>query len=82
MIGASKSALSCWISEKYEPCLKDLCGLCDILGVSADYLLGRDFPSVIAERNSNSLKESEESYLKEIRDYVEQLKEVGKALED
>lgn len=79
MIGASKSALSCWISEKYEPCLKDLCGLCDILGVSADYLLGRDFPAVIAERNSNSLKES---YLKEIRDYVEQLKEVGKALED
>lgn len=42
MIGASKSLISCYESEKRNPSLENIISFMEIFGVSSDYLLGAD----------------------------------------
>ena len=40
-IFVSRTSITRWECGKHQPCVDDLNALCDALGVSADWLLGR-----------------------------------------
>jgi transcriptional regulator with XRE-family HTH domain len=48
-VGVSKSTISHWEHDRYEPSLEQLVALCSQLRVSADWLIGREQPELSAE---------------------------------
>ena len=40
-LGVAKSTISNWEQNRCEPSYEFLCRICDLYGVSADYILGR-----------------------------------------
>lgn len=70
MIGVGKSAICCYEKETRNPTLESIVELIDVLGVSADYLLGTD---VIVETNAKdvpkyrTLRNEEITFIDEIR---------------
>ena len=42
-MGVTKGTISTWEIDSRIPPLKDICTLCDLFGVTLDYLVGRDY---------------------------------------
>jgi transcriptional regulator with XRE-family HTH domain len=49
LLGVSKSTISHWENGRYEPSLAQLTALCEVLKVSADWLLEREKVKLSAE---------------------------------
>ena len=52
LIGVGKSAVCCYEKESRNPTLESIIEMIDVLGVSADYLLGTD---VVVETNTEEI---------------------------
>ena len=73
-LGIAKSTVSNWEQNKSRPSFEVLCQICDLYGVSADYMLGRTNDDLrqklkrfdaLSEENKNTIRKFENYLLSE-----------------
>ncbi len=78
LLGVAKSTVSNWEQKKSQPSFEQLCQICDLYHVTADYLLGRtsDDP-LLRKKRYHSLSQENQAFIKKIEKYLlyEQQKE-------
>ena len=80
-LGIAKSTVSNWEQNKSRPSFEVLCQICDLYGVSADYLLGRTSDDARQkQKRFEALTEDNKMAVKKFENYLlnEQQKEAKK----
>ena len=70
-LNVSKTTVSNWEQGKCEPDYRQLCAICDLYGVSADYLLGRVIDDrALRKRRFDALTEENQRFVIKIENLL------------
>ena len=67
----AKSTVSNWEQGKNEPSFEMLCKICDLYGITADYILGRtDDDPLLKKRRFEKLSQENQRFIKKLESFL------------